>query len=149
MPPLPQSHPMEVRYCAIVASLARLADIRSLPLPALHLVMALRLCALMEQAGRNPVAELVTRFHSVTAAKAALGLAEAVSRCWPERYMVARPCALKMTPDEATLAAMARSALARDRAGFEQALHGFVRSDRHDVLFAATVEAVAALQSAS
>lgn len=149
MPRLLQSHPVEVRYCAIVASLARLGDIRSLPIPALHLVMAMRLCALMEQAGRDPVVELATRFHSVSAAKAALGLAEVVTRCWPERYMVARPCALKMTPDEATLAEMVRSALALDRIGFEQALHGFVRSDRRNVLYAATVEAAASLQSVS
>jgi hypothetical protein len=147
MPPLSPSHSVEVRYCAIIAALARPADIRSLPLPALHLVMTLRMCSLIDRAGRDPLAELATRLHSVAAAKAAIDVAEAVTRCWPEPYLASRPCALKLTPDEATIAAMARAALAADRGAFTRAVTGFVRADRHERLFALTVEAVALLQA--
>ena len=51
-----------------------------------------------------------------------------------------------MSPDERTFAAMARTATAGDRDGFSRILDGFVRADRHERLFAATLDAVAALQ---
>jgi hypothetical protein len=145
MPTFQSGRPVTERYDAIVDGLARLGDIRSLPLPAMHLVMTLRLCGLIEQAGRDPVSELATRFQSVTAAQAALDLAETISRCWPSRYCAARPCSLGMTPDEATLAAMVRATLDRDREAFDQTLNGFVRTNRHATLFDATVHAVALL----
>lgn len=142
------THSDTQRYDAIVAGLARLGDIRSLALPALHVVMTLRLCALMERAGRDPLTELATRYHSVAAAKASLELADTISRCWPAPYQSARPCSMGMTPDEATLAAMVRAALGGDRQAFDAALSGFVRADRHEALFDATVQAVVLLEGA-
>ena len=149
MPPLPPSHPVAVRYCAIVASLARLSDIRSLPLPALHVVMTLRTCALFERVDREPLGELAARLHSVAAAKAVLDLADLVTRFWPERFVTARPCQLKMTADEATVAAMVRAVLNADRPAFGRTLDGFVRADRHARLHQAMVVAVALLQEGS
>jgi hypothetical protein len=61
--------------------------------------------------------------------------------------MVNRPCCLAMTPDEATLSALVRNALAADRAGFASVVDGFVRADRHGALYEATVHAVALLPS--
>jgi hypothetical protein len=136
------------RYDAIVAGLGRLGDIRSLTLPALHVVMTMRLCALMERAGRDPLTELSTRYRSVAAAKASLALADRIARYWPTAYQAARPCSMGMTPDETTLAAMVRAALAGDRRAFDAALAGFVRGDRHENLFDATVQAVVLLDGA-
>lgn len=135
------------RYAAIVAALARPADIRALPLTTLHTIMAMRLGALFERAGRDPIAELTQRLRSVTAAMAMLRLTEEVVRCWPDRFVVNRPCCLAMSPDERTLAAMSRAAASGDRDGFCRVLAGFVAADRHEALFAAAVEAVAALQT--
>jgi hypothetical protein len=137
------------RYDAIVAGLARLGDIRSLTLPALHVVRTMRLCGLMERAGRDPLTELATRYRSVAAAKASLALADRIARYWPAPYQAARPCSMGMTPDEATLAAMVRAGLGGDRRAFDAALMGFVRRDRHEDLFDATVQAVALLGQAA
>lgn len=149
MPAPEPPRPVAERYEAIVAGLARLGDIRSLTLPALHVVMTMRLCALMERAGRDPLTELATRYHSVAAAKASLELADRIARCWPAPYQSARPCSMGMTPDETTLAAMVRAALGGDRRAFDAALTGFVRADRHETLFDATVQAVVLLEGAT
>lgn len=130
---------------ATVAALARPHDIRGLSLTALHLVMAMRLCALFERAGRDPVPDLAQRYRSVEAACAVHGLVRTITQVWPEPFMVNRPCCLAMSPDETTLAAMTRSALAADRAGFGATLHGFVRADRHEALHEATRHAVVTL----
>jgi hypothetical protein len=134
-------------FAVAVRELARPADLRALGVPALHCVMGTRLYALLRLGGQDPVVELATRLGSVAAAAAICELAEAVGRFWPERYTAGRPCCLKMTPDEQTLAAMARHAIAGDRDGFRATLDGFVRSARHDALFELTVRAVAAVAS--
>jgi len=132
---------------AAIAALARPQDVRALSLTGLHIVMAMRLCALFEQAGREPVPELARRFRSVEAALAVLGLVDAITECWPEAVTVNRPCCMAMSPDEATIAAMARSATCGNSDAFADALSGFIRAERHDRLFEASVRAVAALQS--
>jgi hypothetical protein len=140
------SRPLAARFHATVARLARLGDVRSLTLPALHVVMTMRLCGLMERAGRDPLTELATRYRSVAAAKASLALAETIALCWPAPYQAARPCSMGMSPDESTLAAMARAALGGDRRAFDASLEGFVRRDRHERLFDATVRTVVLLE---
>jgi len=131
----------------IVKGLARPLDVRALSLTGLHVVMAMRLCALFEQAGREPVPELARRFRSVEAALAVLGLVDTVAACWPEPVTVNRPCCMAMSPDETTVAAMARAAIAGDSAAFAEAVCGFVGAEHHDHLFEASVRAVAALQA--
>jgi hypothetical protein len=140
------AHSVTPRYDEIIANLARVEDIRALSLPALHLVMTMRLCDQLERAERDPLTDLATRFQSVAAARAALNLADKVAQFWPSRYRPARPCSLGMTPDEATLAAVVRAALACDRAACNRALQGFVRAERHAALYDAAVHAVAMLQ---
>lgn len=132
---------------ATIAALRRPHDIRGLSLNALHLVMAMRLCALFERAGRDPVPDLAQRYRSVEAACAVHGLVRTIVHTWPEPFMVNRPCCLAMTPDEVTLAGMTRSAIAADRAGFAAMLDGFVRNDRHEALHEATRHAVASLSA--
>lgn len=137
------------RFSATIAALARPADLRALSLPALQLVMAMRMCALFEAAGRDPILELTTRFRSVTAARSVLDLAESVRRCWPESFLVHRPCCLALSPDEHTLAAMIRTVGGRDSAAFHDTLQGLVRADRLEYLHDVTVRAVAALEAAN
>ena len=59
---------------ATISALARPHDVRGLSLTALHLVMAMRLCALFERADRDPVPDLARRYRSVEAACAVHGL---------------------------------------------------------------------------
>ena len=128
-----------------MARLARLPDLRAQPVAVAQLVMTMRLRPILEYAERDVVAELSTRLGSVPAALAALALCEQVKTAWPEAFALSRPCCVKLTPDEHTLARMARAAAAGDRAGFSELLDGFVRTSRHDRLFDATVRALAAL----
>lgn len=133
------------RFAPALAELARPADLRALSLPVLHVVMAMRLAALFDRAGRDPLVEMTTRLASITAAEQLLALVRLVARSWPEPYMAGRPCCLHMTPDERTLAGMVRAAAKADRAGFGRQIDGFVRADRHEPLFQQTVLAVASL----
>lgn len=141
------SSQLDQRFAATVAALARPADARALSLPALHLVMAMRLGALFEAAGRDPVSELTTRYRSVTKAVAVLRFTEEAVRVWPAPFTVNRPCCLALTPDEATVAALAGAAGRAHRTGFGRAIDGLIRADRHDRLYDRCVEAVAMLCS--
>lgn len=139
----------EPRFAATIEALARPADLRALPLPAMHLIMAMRLCALFEMAGREPLVELTRRFSSVTAAEQVLALTRMVGRCWPQAFVVSRPCCLRLSPDERTLANITRTAMAGDRAACARELEGFVRPVWHDPVFdqlAQTVSQLSQLQ---
>ena len=137
--------PTIARRSEILAELARPADLRALRLPVLHVVMTLRLCALFERAGREPLGELSTRFASVTAARALLDLSHEITAAWPEPYTCARPCCMGMTPDEITLAALVRAALHVDRAGFALQLDGLIKPNLHERIYQACLAAVAHL----
>lgn len=143
---MPSGH-SSTRFSALVDSLVRPQDVRGLTLTGLHMTMAMRLCAMFDAAGRDPVPDLARRYHSIEAACAVHGLVQTIKHVWPEPFMVNRPCCLAMTPDEATLSALVRNALAADRAGFASVVDGFVRADRHGALYEATVHAVALLPS--
>ncbi len=148
MRPKPHSAPLGSQADDALARLSRLGDVRSLSLAALHIVMAMRLCALFERAGRDPVVELSQRFGSVSAAGAMLDLAGQVGLCWPERYHASRPCCLAMTPDEWTVAQLCKAIEAGSRKQFVAVLAGFVRRERHDRLFDAAARVVGALHQA-
>lgn len=133
---------------AAVRTISRLAqqpDLRVQSFGAVHLVMTMRLRAIFERAERDPIAELSARLCSVPAAIAALELCDQVCTVWPESFALHRPCCVKLSPDEHTLAQMARCARGGDRAAFSAVLEGFVRTSRHDNLFDATVRALALL----
>ena len=145
MPPsIPPSHAADPAR-ATIAALARPGDLRALPLVAAELVVATRLAALFERAGRDPLPDLVRRYGNVEAATAIDGLLRTVTQVWPEAFGVARPCCTRLTPDEATLAALALAARRADHAGFADQIAGFVRADRHEALYQATLHAVALL----
>lgn len=135
------------RFSALIESMARPQDVRGLSLKGLHMTMAMRLCALFDAAGRDPVPDLARRYRSIEAACAVHGLVMTIKQVWPEPFMVNRPCCLAMTPDETTLAALARAAISGQRDAFSSAISGFVRADRHEPLYNATIHAVALLPS--
>lgn len=135
------------RFSRTVESLRRAHDVRGLTLTGLHMTMAMRLCALFDSAGRDPLPDLARRYHSIEAACAVHGLVQTIKQVWPEPFMVNRPCCLAMTPDEVTLSALVRAALSGDRQGFAQVVDGFVRADRCSALYEATIHAVALLPS--
>jgi hypothetical protein len=137
---------------AAVRTISRLAqqpDLRAQPFGAVHLIMTMRLRAIFERAERDPIAELSARLCSVPAAIAALELCDQVCAVWPEAFAIHRPCCVKLTPDEHTLALMAHCARGGDRTAFSAVLDGFVRTSRHDNLFDATVRALAMIPASN
>ena len=93
-------------------------------------VHALRLIALYERLGRDPVPELAVQLGSVEVAAKALILAQTISASWPENIHVSRFCCRLLSHDEATIGAFVDAAARADRAAFESALAGFIRADR-------------------
>jgi hypothetical protein len=107
-------------------------------------VHALRLIALHERAGRDPVPELAVRLGGVEIAAKALILSHGITASWPENIAVSRFCCRLLTHDEATIGAFIDAAAHRDRAGFEAALTGLVRPERMHRLWEGTLALVAA-----
>ena len=93
-------------------------------------IHAMRLIALHERNGRDPVPELAVRLGGVGVAAKALMLAHAVSATWPENIHVARFCCRLLSHDEATIGAFVDAAAHGDRVGFEDVLTGLIRADR-------------------
>lgn len=114
----------------IIAALAAPSRIEKLGPIAGRFIHALRLIALHERMGRDPVPELAVRLGSVEVAAKSLMLAQAISANWPENIHVSRFCCRLMSHDEATIGAFVDAAASADRVGFEAALTGLVRTDR-------------------
>ena len=107
-------------------------------------VHALRLIALHERIGRDPVPELAVRLGSVEVAAKALMLAHTISASWPENIHVSRFCCRLMSHDEATIGAFVDAAAAADRGAFEASLAGLIRPDRMHRLWGSALELAAA-----
>lgn len=114
----------------IIAALAAPPRIERLGPIAGRFTHALRLIALHERMGRDPVPELAVRLGSVEVAAKALILAHTISASWPENIHVSRFCCRLLSHDEATIGAFVDAAAAGDRLGFEAALTGLVRAER-------------------
>ena len=130
------------RFAATSAVLARPPVLQAQSSPAQALVHAFRLCALAARDGTDPVAALALRLCNCEAAHAVHDLVRAVTRAWPEAFVVGRACCQRLSPDEATLAALADAARWRDRAGFDAAVAGLIRPDRHEPLWDAFTHAL-------
>jgi hypothetical protein len=115
---------------ATIAALAAPSRIEALGPIAGRFVHALRLIALHERIGRDPVPELAVRLGSVEVAAKALILAQTISASWPENIHVSRFCCRLLSHDEATIGAFVDAAAQADRRGFEAALTGLIRADR-------------------
>ena len=128
----------------IIAALAAPPRVERLGAIAGRFVHALRLIALHERAGRDPVPELANRLGSVDVAAKALILAHAISATWPENIHVSRFCCRLLSHDEATIGAFVDAAAEGDRRGFEAALEGLVRADRAHRLWESALALAAA-----
>lgn len=115
---------------AIIAALAAPPRVERLRPIAGRFIHALRLIALHERLGRDPVPELANRLGSVEVAARALILAQTISASWPENIHVSRFCCGLLSHDEVTIGAFVDAAAVGDRTGFEAALAGLVRPDR-------------------
>jgi hypothetical protein len=114
----------------IIAALAAPPRLDALMPIAGRFIHALRLIALHERVGRDPVPELAARLGRVEVAARALILAQTISASWPENIHLSRFCCSLLSHDEATIAAFVEAAATGDRVGFEGALTGLVRADR-------------------
>ena len=146
----PTGNPLpRLSRAAIIERLQRVSLLGELDPVARHVVTAIRVLAINSRLGRDPLPSLLHWLITVDAARAFLALADRLGTCWPERVQVLRPCCRLLSPDEATIAAMATCAQAGDRAGFAEQLDGLVRPDRHDGLFDRAVRLVASLHDGS
>lgn len=115
---------------AIIAALAEPQRVESLGPIGGRFVHALRLIALHERVGRDPVPELAVRLGGVEIAAKALILAHAISASWPENIHVSRFCCRLLSHDETTIGMFVDAAARGDRNKFEGVLSGLIRSDR-------------------
>lgn len=127
---MPPSNAPSASTRKVIADLAASPRVETLGPIAARFVHALRLIALHERLGRDPVPELAARLGSVEVAAKALILAHAISANWPENIHVSRFCCRLLSHDEATIGAFVDAAAGADRRGFEAALTGLIRADR-------------------
>ncbi|MEE4315605.1 DNA-directed RNA polymerase subunit beta' [Erythrobacter dokdonensis] len=128
----------------IIEALARPPRVETLGPYAARFIHALRLIALHERAGRDPVPELAARLGSVEVAAKSLILAQAITTTWPENVHVSRFCCRVLSHDEATIGTIIDAAATGHRQGCERALDGLVRPDRAHRLWECALALVAA-----
>lgn len=128
----------------IVAALAASPRVETLGPIGARFVHALRLIALHERLGRDPVPELAVRLGSVEVAAKSLILAQTIAACWPENIHVSRFCCRLLSHDEVTIGELVDAAAGRDRHAFEEALGGLVRPERWHRLWDGALALVAA-----
>ena len=129
---------------SIVAALAAPPRVERLGPIGARFVHALRLIAVHERMGRDPVPELANRLGSVDVAARALILAQAIAATWPENIAVSRFCCRLLSHDEATIGAFVDAAAEGNRRRFEGALDGLVRPDRAHRLWESALALTAA-----
>lgn len=127
-----------------IAALAMPPRIEHLGPVAGRFIHALRLIALHERVGRDPVPELAVKLGGVELAAKALILAHTISATWPENIHVSRFCCRLLSHDEATIGAFVDAAASGDRTGFEAAITGLIRADRAPRLWEAALSLCAA-----
>lgn len=131
-------------YQSVLEELAHPRRIDSLGPLAARFSYAIRLIALHERVGRDPVPELAARLGSVEVAAKALALSQAIASTWPENIHVSRFCCCHLTHDEATIGAMLEASAGRNRDEFGAQLEGLVRPDRITRLWEAAQDLVLA-----
>lgn len=127
-----------------IAALAAPPRIERLGPVAGRFIHALRLIAIHERIGRDPVPELAAKLGGVEIAAKALMMAHLIAAVWPENIHVSRFCCRLLSHDEATIGAFVDAAAAGDRMGFEAAITGLIRADRAPRLWEAALALAAA-----
>jgi len=123
-------------------------DLRAFPLTAMHMIMAMRLCILFGQAGRDPLPDLAVRLRSMEAARRVERIVRSIQQSWPEQFLVHRPCCLALSPDEALLGDLTVAATQGDENGAAQLLRDMLPAETARPLFLETVAAAGAIQAA-
>ncbi len=141
---MPDHHTPSTAARSIIAALAIPPKVERLGPIGARFIHALRLIAVHDRAGRDPVPELASRLGSVEVAAKALILAQAIAAHWPENIAVSRFCCRLLSHDEATIGAFVDAAAQGDRAAFEAALDGLVRPERAHRLWAGALALAAA-----
>lgn len=139
-----QHRPSATAARQTIAALATPPQIERLGPVAGRFIHALRLIALHERVGRDPVPELAAKLGGVEIAAKALMLAHTISAIWPENIHVSRFCCRLLSHDEATIGAFVDAATMGDRMGFEAAITGLIRMDRAPRLWEAALALAAA-----
>jgi len=141
---MPQQPSRSTQSRDTIAALEQAPSLHSLGPIAMRFVYSLRLIALHERLQQDPVPELAMRLRGVDIAAKSLALSQAVSVTWPENVHVSRFCCQRLTHDEVTIGTLIDCAIARDRPGFEDQIHGLIRPDRVHHLWGAVLALVAA-----
>lgn len=105
---------------ASLARIDKLPDLRRQSLTAVHAVMAMRLCVLCCHAAEDPTTALAERFGSALSANRFRMLMATIDAGWPDNFLVSRPCCMKMTSDEALVAALVDHVALMQRASFDE-----------------------------
>ncbi len=129
---------------SIIAALATPPRVERLGPIAGRFIHALRLIAVHDRAGHDPVPELANRLGSVDVAAKALILAQAIAATWPENITISRFCCRLLSHDEATIGAFVDAAADGDRRAFEAALDGLIRPERAHRLWESALALAAA-----
>jgi hypothetical protein len=119
----------------------RLADRHPLAARTIH---AMRLIALHDRVGRDPVPELTARLGGIGKAAKVLAFAQAIKSVWPEDIHISPFCCGLLSHDEATFCSMVEAVAGRDRGAFDHAVEGLVKTGRLDRLWNATSDWVIA-----
>ncbi len=127
---MPDPHTPSAATRSIIAALAMPPRMERLGPIAGRFIHALRLIAVHDRAGHDPVPELANRLGSVEVAAKALILAQAIAAHWPENIAVSRFCCRLLSHDEATIGAFVDAAACGDRRTFEAVLDGLIRPER-------------------
>jgi hypothetical protein len=125
-----QHRPPSASAQDVIAALGVTPRVEGLGPIAVRFIHALRLIALHERVGRDPVPELAVRLGGVEVAAKALILSHAIAASWPENICVSRFCCRLLSHDEVTIGGFIDAVAHRDRAGFEAMLAGLVRPER-------------------
>jgi len=134
----------QITRSAVIEGLRQRPVTRGMSCDALRMVMGIRLLAICNRAGQDPLLELIQRFGNIEAAKRFIDFADNVGKAWPEPVRVMRPCYPISSPDEFTIAGMADAARSGNRVRFENNLSGFVSPEYYEAMFDRAARAVAA-----
>lgn len=141
---MPHHHSPSATAKNIIAALAVPPRVEGLGPIGGRFVHALRLIALHERMGRDPVPELAVRMGGVEVAAKALILAHTVSASWPENIHISRFCCRLLSHDEMTIGGFVDAAARGDRVDFEDTLTGLIRADRMHRLWESALALAAA-----
>ncbi len=123
-------------------------DLRSFPMTAMHMIMAMRLCIMFGHAGRDPLPDLAVRLRSMDAARRVERIVRTIQQSWPEHFLVHRPCCMTLSPDEALLGDLAIAAAGGEECSAIMMLGDMLPAETIRHLFMDAVAAAAAIQSA-